>query len=109
TAPFDLAVLSLAGPHRRDMLLNTKFSETNGELSRDGRWLAYVSDESGKNEVYVAPFPDVHASKKQVSTGGGTRPLWLKNGRELFYYVGPDTIMAVPLMPGPGLTLGKPE
>jgi hypothetical protein len=56
----------------------------------------------------VVRFPDVRASKQPVSTGGGTRPLWRRDGRELFYYVEPGTIMAVPITPGADLTLGRP-
>ena len=77
------------------MLLHSAASdESNGEVSPDGRWLAYQSNESGREEVYVRPFPNVETARRQVSTGGGTRPLWSRNGRELFYYVAPDTIMA---------------
>jgi serine/threonine-protein kinase len=107
--PFDIGVLSLEGPRQEKMLLeSTLFSETNGNVSRDGRWLAYQSNESGRDEIYLAPFPDVTASKRQVSTQGGTRPLWSKDGRELFYYVGPDTIMSVAVTLGPVPSLGKP-
>jgi len=54
-------------------------------ISPDSRWLAYVSDESGSDEVYVRPFPDVARAKWQVSLQGGTEPVWAHNGRELFY------------------------
>jgi serine/threonine-protein kinase len=108
--PPDIGVLSLEGERREEMLFNTPFNENNATVSPDGRWLAYESNESGKNEVYLSPFPDVHRSKQVVSNNGGTRPVWSKDkdGRELFYYVAPDTIMAVPVTPGPNLTLGKP-
>jgi serine/threonine-protein kinase len=106
--PYDLGVLSLDGSHREDMLLKTSFHELNGIVSPDGRWLAYESDRSGRSEVYLSPFPEVSASTRQVSTSGGSRPLWSKDGRELFYYVPPGTIMAVPITPGPNLALGKP-
>ena len=56
----------------------------------------------------LRPFPDVNTSRQQVSTGGGTRPLWSRDGRELFYYVAPDTIMAVPVEAGKELVLGRP-
>ena len=106
--PWNVGMLSLEGERREETLLKTKFSENNGDVSPHGRWLAYESDESGQGQVYLAPFPDVNTSKRQVSTGGGTRPLWSKDGRELFYYVAPDTVMAVPVSPGPNLALGKP-
>jgi len=108
SGPFELGMLTLDGEHREEMLLKTKFSESNGMVSRDGKWLAYESNESGPSEIYLAPFPGVTTSKKTVSTNGGTRPLWSKDGRELFYYVTPDTIMAVPVTLGPQPVLGKP-
>jgi serine/threonine-protein kinase len=109
TGPGDLGILTLAPTQRTDMLFNDpSFSETNGEVSPDGQWLAYESEESGRAEIYLRPFPDVHASRRLVSTGGGTRPLWSRNGRELFYYVAPDTIMAVPVKAEKELELGRP-
>ena len=58
---------------------------TGAALSPDSRWLAYVSNEQGANEVFVRPFPDMNGGKWQVSSGGGSAPLWSHNGRELFY------------------------
>ena len=80
------------------------------EVSPDGHWLAYQSDESTRSEVYLSPFPDVSSSKRQLSTNGGTRPLWSKSKdrSELFYYVEPGAIWAVPVTLGANLTLGKP-
>ena len=66
----DLMMLSLAD-RRVQPLLQTSANELNAEISRDGRWLAYESDESGPREVYVRPFPDVNAGRWQVSTAGG--------------------------------------
>ncbi len=106
--PYDLGVLTVDGARRDEMLLTTTFSETNGVVSPDDHWLAYQSNESGQDEIYLSAFPDVGTSKRQVSNLGGTRPLWSKDGRELFYYVAPDTIMAVPVTPGPTPVLGKP-
>ena len=107
--PYDIGMLNIEGERREEMLVKTNFNETNGAVSADGRWLAYESSESGQNEVYLAPFPDVHTSKRPVSTRGGTRPLWSKDGRELFYYVTPDTIMAVPVRLGADVVLGNPQ
>jgi serine/threonine-protein kinase len=59
--------------------------ETGPEVSRDGRWIAYVSDETGQFEVFVRPFPDGRGGRWQVSAAGGTMPLWAHNGREMFY------------------------
>jgi eukaryotic-like serine/threonine-protein kinase len=66
-------------------LVATKFAEIAPTLSPDGRWLAYVSIESGRGEVYVRPFPDVNQARWQVSRNGGTEPRWAHSGRELFY------------------------
>jgi eukaryotic-like serine/threonine-protein kinase len=106
--PFDLGLLSIAA-RTATMLLHSAASELNGEISPDGRWIAYQSDESGRFEVYVRPFPEVDTARRQVSTGGGTRPVWARSGRELFYYLAPDTIMAVPVRGGPDLALGTPQ
>ena len=75
-------------------LLNEKHTETVPQVSPDGRWMAYTSDETGQNEIYVRPFPEVNEGKWQVSTGGGDSPLWSPDGRELFYRSG-DTVMVV--------------
>jgi serine/threonine-protein kinase len=81
----DLVLLPLEGDRRPRPLVQTPFDELNAEVSRDGRWLAYESNESGRNEIYVRPFPNVDGGKWQVSTNGGTQPLWARNGQELFY------------------------
>jgi serine/threonine-protein kinase len=67
------------------MLTKTPSTERNGEISPDGRWIAYESDESGQFEIYVRPFPKIDTGRWQISTAGGTRPVWAKNGQELFY------------------------
>ena len=93
--PYNLAVLSLGADRRTEPLVHTEFHELNAEISPDGRWLAYESDESGQREVFVRPFPNVDAGRWLVSNGGGTRPLWAKNGQELFYLaiVGADAVV----------------
>jgi serine/threonine-protein kinase len=69
-----------------DLLIHTKHREKNPEISPNGRWIAYESDESGANQVHVRPFPNVDSGHWPVSTGSvGSRPLWAPNGRELFY------------------------
>ena len=91
------------------MMLHSSWSEKNAEISPDGHWLAYQSNESGQDEVWVRPFPNVETERHQVSRGGGTRPLWSRTGRELFYYVEPDTIMAVPVRLGADFTNEAPQ
>jgi serine/threonine-protein kinase len=103
----DLMLLPLVGERHPQPLVQTPFVETNAELSPDGRWLAYQSNESGRNEIYVRPFPSVTAGKWQVSTGGGNQPLWARSGRELFYlWMG--ALMSVPVVPGSAFTPGPP-
>jgi serine/threonine-protein kinase len=78
-------------------LVRTAFSERNGEVSPGGQWLAYESDESGRLEIYVRPFPDVNSGRWQVSTSGGRMPVWSRDGKELFYvsYAPPNGAMMV--------------
>jgi len=81
---YDIMLVDVAGTHHKMPLLHGKADEQYPDLSPDGRWLAYVSNESGKNEVYVQPFPAL-GSRHQISTDGGTAPAWSRDGRELFY------------------------
>ncbi len=74
-------------------------------LSPDGRWLAYMSEESGLNEVYVRPFPNVTGGKWLVSTNGGIEPVWAHSGRELFYKSGSD-LMSAEVLSGTTFVLG---
>ena len=83
------------------------FMEDQAKLSPDGRWIAYISDESGRNEVYVANFQEA-LGKWQISTGGGVQPRWSNDGTELFY-IAPDlTMMAVPVRGERELEVGVP-
>ena len=105
----DIAILPLEGERRAAPLIKTMFDEQNAEVSPDGRWVAYQSNESGEYEVYVRPFPQVDGGRWQVSTGGGARPAWARNGRELFYLVGSGRMMAVPIQPGATFAAGNPQ
>ncbi|HET9387613.1 MAG TPA: protein kinase, partial [Gemmatimonadales bacterium] len=105
----DIAVVSREAEGRETPLLATMFGERNAEVSPDGRWFAYESDESGREEIYVRPFPDVQGGRWQVSAGGGTRPLWARNGRELFYLVPPGRVMSVPVQDGASFVAGNPK
>jgi serine/threonine-protein kinase len=91
---FDIEMLSMEGDHALKPLLRESYSESQPKISPDGRWMAYTSDESRKNEVYVRPFPEVNNGRWQISTNGGDSPLWSPDGRELFYRSG-DSVMAV--------------
>jgi Tol biopolymer transport system component/predicted Ser/Thr protein kinase len=83
------------------------FNESVPRFSPDGRWLAYVSDESGHYEIYVKPFPGPGGTR-QISTEGGTEPVWNRNGRELFYRNG-DKMMAVDISSESGFSAGTPR
>ena len=76
-------------------LLASTHNELNGDLSPDGRWLAYQSDESGRYEIYVSPFPDTSSQRRPVSSGGGREPRWSRDGSELFYRGGESGAMIV--------------
>ena len=102
----DIGMVRLEGEREPEMLLQTSFDEHTGMLSPDDRWLAYVSNESGREEIYLTPFPGPGA-KWQISTEGGTEPLWSRDGRELFYRSG-EKMMAVAISAEPELTPGKP-
>jgi serine/threonine-protein kinase len=101
TGAGDVLQLRLDGTHVVTPLVQTPFSERNGEVSPDGRWLAYEANDSGRFEVYVRPFPDVTKGASQVSTDGGTRPLWARDGQELFYLTPTDALMRVGVARGP--------
>jgi len=104
----DLFLVTLTGERRMQPLFQTAFFEGNAEISPDARWLAYQSNESGRSEIYVRPFPEVDAGRWQVSSGGGSRPLWARNGQELFY-VSPDgAIMRVGVERGASWTATIP-
>ncbi|HXH33220.1 MAG TPA: hypothetical protein VNJ54_02280 [Plantibacter sp.] len=81
-------------------LVRTKFNEYAPVFSPDGRWIAYVSDESGRPEILVVSYPEA-VGKRQLSTEGGTEPLWARDGTELFYRSG-DRLMRVDMSRGPG-------
>ena len=104
----DLSIIGVDGSGVEEVLLDESFSETNAQVSPDGRWLAYQSNESGRFEIYVRPFPNVDDGLQPVSSDGGSRPRWSADGTELFYYAEPDAIMTVPVTPGDELTLGRP-
>ncbi len=77
--------LSLDGTRRVERLVHTTANDLTAEVSLDGKWIAYDSNESGQFEVYVRPYPNVNDNRWQISQGGGRQPLWSRDGRELFY------------------------
>ena len=99
TTQMDIWALPLTGDRRPIALVRTAGADTLGQLSPDGRWLAYASSASGRTEVYVQAFP-VARGKWQISASGGTQPRWRRDGRELFYLAAGGELMAVPVNPG---------
>ncbi len=81
----------------QELLASAQADESAPALSPDSKWLAYASDETGRNEVYVRPFPNVDDGKWQVSTNGGQAPLWAHSGRELFYVDSARNMMMAPI------------
>jgi Tol biopolymer transport system component len=105
----DITLFKFAGKEKHPLIAAEKFNEGGGTLSPDGRWLAYDSNESGQPEVYVRPFPAVDSGGRwQVSNGGGTRPAWAPNGRELFYIASAGALMAVAVQANPSFAYGNP-
>jgi len=101
-----LATVSAAGGDKVP-LLNSKANETSGQISPDGQWVAYASDESGAWEIYVSSFPGA-AGKWQVSRGGGSEPRWRGDGKEIFYIAPGGMLMAVLVNGGATFATGQP-
>jgi eukaryotic-like serine/threonine-protein kinase len=91
---WDLNVVAAHGKHEVTPLLHTRFDERMGQVSPDGRFLAYVSNESGRDDVFVVSFPSV-SEKWPISSGGGTAPRWRRDGKELFYLAADGRLMSV--------------
>ena len=93
---YDLGVLTLAGARKASTFLATPFNEVQGRFSPNSRWMAYASDESGRFEVYVRPFPAA-SGQTQISIAGGMQPEWRRDGKELFYISTDGKLTAVPV------------
>jgi len=105
---FNIVTGSTEGSHALEPLLKGEGNEFSVRISPNGKWIAYVSDESGQFEVYVCPFPDVNTGKWQVSTSGGESPIWSWDSRELFYRNG-STAMAISIQTDPVFRAQIPE
>ena len=103
-----LMTLGLDAGHRVQPLVSTTLFARNGEISPDGHWLAYESNESGQFEIYVRPFPDANGGRWQISTGGGNQPLWSRDGGELFYVAPSGSLMSERVQPGKTWSGGSP-
>ena len=103
----DVWALPAGGDRKPRVIVNTPFVEYHPRLSPDGRWLAYTSNEPGRVEVFVQPFPGP-GGRSQISVDGGTEPVWSRDGRELFYVNG-DKMMAVEITTAPAFRAGTPR
>jgi predicted Ser/Thr protein kinase len=104
----DLFLVPMEGDHKPSVYLQTPFGEYDGQFSPDGRWMSYTSDESGQEQVNVQPIPPSGA-KWQVSTAGGSRARWRRDGKELFYIAVDRKLMAVPVKTTPSFEAGSPQ
>ena len=108
----NIGIISIEEGSEPEWLLRSEFSERNAELSPNGRWMAYQSNESGQTEIYVRPFPNVEDGRWQVSNASGIYPLWSRDGRELFYLEGPAAaprLMVVPVQTDPTFVPENPQ
>ena len=111
----DIRVLELEGDKQSIPFLETEFNETDAQFSPDGHWVAYTSDKSGRDEVYVRAFTKPSASgipiagaEWHVSTAGGLQPKWRNDGKELYYRAADGKIMAVDVTLSPAFHAGSP-
>jgi eukaryotic-like serine/threonine-protein kinase len=102
--PGDLFFVHRDSIGKSHALLDSRFDERSPAISSDDRWLAYVSDETARDEVYVRPFPE-GAGRWVISAAGGSEPRWSRDGRELFYR-NADTLFAVQVQTRSGFTVG---
>ena len=100
--------VELSGTHVVTPLVQTTFVERNGVVSPNSRWLAYETNEAGRFEIWVQPYPVGNSGRWQVSNEGGTRPLWARNGKELFYVSLTGTLMSVGVEGGATWTATAP-
>ncbi len=107
---WDIWVLRVEGAADRTPVpfLRTQFNEFSGQISPDGHWMAYTSDESGQREIYVRPFPSGEGELR-ISISGGEQPRWRADGKELFFWQGDGKLMAVTVKTGPAGPGTKPS
>jgi eukaryotic-like serine/threonine-protein kinase len=105
----DLWLLPMQGEGKAEPFLVTGFSESDGAFSPDGRFVAYVSDESGEPEVYVRSFPASTGGKWRISVGGGYQPRWRRDGKELFYVQQEGRFMSADVATSPAFRTGTPK
>ena len=104
----NILALSLDGSQRTESIVHGPASDLSSDVSPDGRWLAYDSNESGQYEVYVRPYPNADDGRWVISTAGGRQPVWSHDGRELFYRDFSGALIAVPVTLTSGFSAGRP-
>jgi eukaryotic-like serine/threonine-protein kinase len=104
----EIWVHPFSGKQKPFAYLQSEFSEAAAKLSPDGQWLAYQSNESKRYEVYVVSFPTL-GFKQQISSNGGTAPVWSKDGRELYFIGGDQNMIAVDIEAGAKFEAGIPK
>jgi eukaryotic-like serine/threonine-protein kinase len=108
TAPRVAMMAPLDGHGQTRPLLDGAAQVSDAEISPSGRWLAYESNESGRFEIYVRPWPDVESGRVPISSHGGQHPLWSRDGRELFFISGTGMMMSTTIKPGSDFAHDKP-
>jgi len=104
---FSQSILPLFGDQKpRPLLQSSMFTQTTGQVSPNGRWIAYISNESGRYEVYVQSFPTLRGGKWQISKDGAIHPRWRGDAKELFYYAADGRLMAVAIKSDTAVEVG---
>ena len=108
---WDIGLVPIQNPDERRTVERTKAAENNPALSPDGRWLAYQSNKTGRNEIYVRPFPVSGQGEIAITAEGGTRPVWARDGSELYYWTVDRRLVVIKgirITPGPPSSWGAP-
>jgi Tol biopolymer transport system component len=102
-------IVPLQGAMTQSLVLTTQTRELNAEVSPNGHFIAYESNESGTEQVYVRPFPEAQSGRWQISTNGGTKPAWAAGGHELYYVSPDDHLLRVDVSSEPVFRAGAPK
>jgi eukaryotic-like serine/threonine-protein kinase len=105
----DFGLLEMDGDRKPKPYLHSDFNENTGQFSPDGRYVAYISDQSGNFEVYVSSFPDPNTVRVPISHGGGYQPRWRWDGKELLYLAGDGKLMSVDVTLTPAFKASAPK
>jgi serine/threonine-protein kinase len=105
----DIGRIDLMGDRRLKPLIESDFPKDNPSVSPDGRWIAHESNETGRDEIYVRPFPGIEGGRWRISPNGGDRAVWSRDGSELFYIEPPGRMMAVSIKGGAAFSPGRPQ